>query len=48
MIVRKTWERFTKDKRAGWRGTSYRDVYTGWFLMGIIPLYITRERLACN
>ncbi len=47
MIVKKTWERiayarlipadrFSKER--------YRDVYTGWFLLGIIPLFVIRDR----
>lgn len=35
MIYRKTWEK-TRDH--------YRDIYTGYFLFGIIPLFIARER----
>ncbi len=35
MLYRKTWEKHR---------TSYKDVYTGWFLFGIIPLIVTRER----
>ncbi len=44
MIVRKDWERWGK------RGFGYpykfdcRDIYTGWFLFGFLPLYISRRR----
>lgn len=48
MIVKKTWERFASDKNGvGYRGSfgsNYLDIYTGWFLFGLIPLYIKRER----
>lgn len=39
MIVKKTWERWVKDGLY-----RYHDIYVGWFLFGIIPLYIERER----
>lgn len=47
MIVDRVWERYTGKKHVGdrryWR---YHDTYRGWFLFGIMPLYIksTRER----
>lgn len=37
MIIKKTWY-------GSWSGCSYRYTYTGWFLFGIIPLYVNRER----
>lgn len=36
MIIKKTW-------KGKWDGYGYRYRYTGWFLFGIIPLYINRE-----
>lgn len=46
MIMRKTWskERF---KRDGVNSPRYQhtDQYIGWFLFGVIPLFISRERL---
>lgn len=39
MIVKKTWEKFV---RKG--STRYNDVYTGYFLLGFVPLYVSRER----
>ena len=36
MITKKTW-------KAKWDGFRYRYYYTGWFLFGIIPLYVNRE-----
>lgn len=36
MIIKKTWN-------GHWTGCTYRYKYTGWFLFGIIPLYIHRE-----
>ena len=36
MIIKKTW-------KCKWTGYNYRYKYTGWFLFGIIPLYIDRE-----
>lgn len=53
MIVKKTWEREARDSGApdGNRFTGggdwipqYLDIYTGWFLLGVIPIYIVRER----
>ncbi len=47
MIVKKTWERFARDFKGvtgGLPGKNYIDTYTGWFLFGIIPLYISRAR----
>ena len=38
MIIKKTWKRRDGVYR-------YRYKYTGWFLFGIIPLYINREEL---
>lgn len=37
MIYKKSWIRTTTAGSVSWR-------YTGWFLFGLIPLYITRER----
>jgi len=37
MIVKKTW-----NTRKGIYGT-YNYTWTGWFLFGFIPLYITRK-----
>jgi hypothetical protein len=48
MIVKKTWERFAKDRKApgGYDNAYlYRDTYIGWFLFGLIPLYVVRERV---
>lgn len=36
MIIKKTWI-------GGWTGCTYHYRYTGWFLFGIIPLYVNRE-----
>ena len=36
MIVKKTW-------KGKFDGFTYVYKYTGWFLFGIIPLYINRE-----
>ena len=47
MIVKKTWERFARDKIGVGANTSYYnylDTYTGWFLFGVLPLYIKRQR----
>ena len=45
MIVRKTWERSCTDRKGpGIRPTVYTDVYDGWFLFGLIPLFINRSR----
>lgn len=45
MIVLKTWERLHCDKRApGFEGKTYLDTYDGWFLFGLIPLFIRRRR----
>ena len=38
MIIKRTW---TKHKRHG--GVFYRYKYTGYFLLGFIPLFINRE-----
>lgn len=43
MIVRRTWERHSRD-HDGISTVWYRDVYTGWFLFGIVPIFISRER----
>lgn len=43
MIVRRTWER-DRRVRHGFGSILYRDIYTGWFLLGFIPLFIARER----
>lgn len=40
MLVFKSWEKYRKEKLY-----NYRDVYTGWFLFGILPLIIWRERI---
>ena len=37
MIIKRTWD-------GGWNGRNYCYKYTGWFLFGIIPLYIGREK----
>lgn len=48
MIVRKEWERYRRDVRVGdHRRLQYRDVYKGWFLFGVLPLYVIRERQRC-
>lgn len=53
MIVVKTWERRSFDRfgprTRSFRGTGrwmpqYHDSYTGWFLLGLIPIYIVRAR----
>lgn len=36
MIIKKTW-------KGKFNGHTYRYNYIGWFLFGIIPLYISRE-----
>ena len=36
MIIKKIW-------KGKWNGYTYCCQYTGWFLFGIIPLYIVRE-----
>ena len=36
MIIKKTWN-------GKFNGYIYRYKYTGWFLLGFIPLYICRE-----
>lgn len=41
MVIKKTW---TRHKRYG--GTFYRYKYTGYFLVGFIPLFINREEEA--
>ena len=38
MIIKKTW-------KGHYEGYCYHYRYTGWFLFGIIPLYINREEL---
>lgn len=40
MLYCKSWE-----KRRTIGIYVYRDVYTGWFLLGFIPLFITRTRM---
>lgn len=49
MILKKTWSRFGHDshkKSTHGSSTHYNciDLYTGYFLFGIIPLYIERQR----
>ncbi len=53
MIVKKTWERLAASRWSARRWSfdghgnvhpQYHDQYTGWFLFGILPLYITRDR----
>lgn len=54
MIVRKTWERRRSDRfgprqvsfnlGSGKQRSQYLDVYDGWFLFGLLPLYIVRSR----
>ena len=45
MIVKKTWERLARDtKGPNFKHFSYIDTYTGWFLLGFIPIYIVRSR----
>lgn len=55
MIVKKTWERLRSPVLAprersfdgnGKYYPMYHDEFTGWFLFGIFPLYIVRERTA--
>jgi len=36
MIIKKTW-------KTHYGNFAYKYEYTGWFLFGIIPLYITRK-----
>jgi hypothetical protein len=52
MIVQKNWERMRADRFGprsyAWRGTGkvipqYHDTYVGWFLFGLIPLFIIRS-----
>lgn len=40
MIIRKSWRR--DSGRYGYRRGIRNYVYTGWFLLGIIPLYVRR------
>lgn len=42
MIVRKTWSRTKYDR---YWDPVHRYRYEGWFLMGFIPLFITREEI---
>jgi hypothetical protein len=51
MITKKTWERFVWAKGIRVTGKSdalsmvrYHDQYTGYFLLGIVPLYVVRSR----
>ncbi|MEP0155224.1 hypothetical protein [Pseudophaeobacter sp.] len=53
MIVKKTWERLTASRWSARQWSfdgngdvlpQYLDIHTGWFLFGILPLYITRNR----
>ena len=45
MIVEKHWERYNFEKISkGGTVASYHDVYRGWFLFGIVPLYVMRDR----
>jgi hypothetical protein len=44
MIIKKTWERYLSVKVGPLHRESYCDIYTGWFLLGIIPLFISRVR----
>lgn len=37
MVFKKSWIWENRQK-------SIKDYYTGWFLLGIIPLYIVRDR----
>lgn len=39
MILKKTWEEYTRESF-----TNYKDIYTGWYLFGVVPLYVSRER----
>ena len=43
MIVFKTWERYKTETRDRVR-KRYHDVYEGYFLFGLVPLYISRSR----
>ncbi len=52
MIVKKSWEKRVK-RRTGrefqsYQKTTHDDVYTGWFLFGILPLYVMRDRTRIN
>lgn len=40
MLMQKSWEKKDSFRKIGNR---YRYVYTGWFLFGIIPLYVIRK-----
>lgn len=39
MIIKRTWFRYPKNR------PMYRYNYTGYFLLGIIPIYIVRETI---
>jgi hypothetical protein len=41
MIMKRTWD--SKKEIVTRRGVMPKYTYTGWFLFGIIPLYIVRE-----
>lgn len=47
MIVLKEWERYRSRVKVGDRRLDYRDIYKGWFLFGVLPLFITRVRQRC-
>lgn len=36
MIIKRTWRKYDRNR-------NHRYHYTGWFLFGIIPIYINRE-----
>jgi len=42
MIIKKTWTALKAEKF----GRTYRYHYTGWFLLGCIPLYLVRVTTA--
>lgn len=54
MLVKKTWERRRSDRfgprqamfnlGTGRQRPQYLDIYEGWFLLGLLPLYIRRDR----
>ncbi len=44
MLIRKTWQREGSHHASPFQRRRHIDSYEGWFLFGIIPLYISRTR----
>jgi len=44
MIIKRTWDKRKRNKYVNY--TLYR--WTGWFLFGIIPIYLVRDTLNDN